>query len=96
MKNKHKGKVLSEETKEKIRKARKNQVFTKDIIQKRSKKLQKSVYQYDLNGNFIREWNSIKEASIYYKCNQSNISKVILNKQNSAKGFKWKLKQENK
>lgn len=50
----------------------------------------KKVNQYDLNGNFIKTWNSIKEANDYYKT--SHISECCNpnTKRNIAKGFLWK------
>ena len=58
-----------------------------------SKALSKPVNQYDLNGNFIRTYGSITEAS-YVICNNihgsSNISKVCKGQRNTYKGYKWK------
>ena len=50
----------------------------------------KKVNQYDLKGNFIKTWNSIKEANIFYKT--SHISECCNNKSNRniTKGFLWK------
>lgn len=48
----------------------------------------KVIYQYDKNGNFIREWISITEASIYYKCSSSSIGKAIHDRTPSI-GFLW-------
>lgn len=51
-------------------------------------KRKKKVNQYDLNGNFIKTWDSVTEAQKYYK--NSSISAVCLNKRKSASGFIWK------
>lgn len=48
----------------------------------------KAIYQYDLSGKFIKEWPSITEASIYYKCASSSIGKAIFDK-TPSKGFLW-------
>lgn len=48
------------------------------------------ILQYDLHGVFIREWNSIIEASIYY--NTSNISNACQGRCLSAVGFQWRYK----
>lgn len=53
-----------------------------------SKKLNKAVFQYDLNGNFIKKWKSQKEAS--KKLHIFNISSVISNRRKSAGGFLWR------
>lgn len=38
----------------------------------------KTIYQYSLTGEFIKEWNSIREAAIFYKVSDSSIGKAIL------------------
>jgi hypothetical protein len=55
-------------------------------------KKRKAILQYDLNGNFIKEWSHIKELSIEYNCSISKINNVINNKTDNIKGFKLKLK----
>lgn len=46
------------------------------------------VYQYDLNGNFIASYNSIKEAAEKLKVKQIGISESI-KKHQQSKGFLW-------
>jgi hypothetical protein len=48
----------------------------------------KVIYQYDLNGNFLKEWHSITEAGNYYKVKSSTIGKAVLFKRTSVK-FLW-------
>lgn len=48
----------------------------------------KVIYQYSLNGTYIREWKSITEASIYYKCSSSSIGRAILDNTPSI-GYLW-------
>ena len=48
----------------------------------------KTIYQYSLDGKFIKEWPSITEASIYYKCASSSIGKAIFDRTPSCK-FLW-------
>jgi len=50
----------------------------------------KSIKQYDLEGNFIKEFGSTYEAMRETGVLQQNIGKVALNKRNSAGGFIWK------
>ena len=50
--------------------------------------------QYDLDGNFIKEWDSIKEASFYYKIHGSNIGNCCRKTQKTTSGYKWKFKDE--
>lgn len=51
----------------------------------------KPVYQYDLNGILIREWNSIAEA-VQHGFTQSKISQCCNNKRNKHKNCIWKFK----
>lgn len=48
----------------------------------------KTIYQYSLNGNFIKEWNSIREAAIFYKVTDSSIGKAVLEGTPSVK-YLW-------
>lgn len=50
----------------------------------------KKVSQYDLNGNFIAEWESTMSVQRALKIGNANISKVCLGKQRTAGGFIWK------
>jgi len=55
-------------------------------------KMSKSVLQYDLKGNFIKEYYSISQAVRETNVNQSGISLVCLGKRNTAGKFVWKYK----
>jgi hypothetical protein len=113
-----KGKSHSDETKSKMKKARKNVILTKERNDKisQSKKgqyhteetklkiknnklgkstlKQKPVLQYDLEGNFIREWEKIKYAcEALNKINDtSSITSCCRGKQKTAFGYIWKYK----
>lgn len=54
----------------------------------------KPIIQMDLNGNFIREWDSVREASINLGINISSLNNCLsLNYRTvSAGGFKWEYK----
>lgn len=54
----------------------------------------RKVSQYDLQGNWIRNFDSIKEASILLKINDGNIGSCCLGKYRSAGGFIWKYLNE--
>ena len=43
------------------------------------------IIQYDLNGNFIKEWSSTQEAAIFYNIQKGHRSK-------SSNNFVWKYK----
>jgi len=47
------------------------------------------VYQYDLEGNFIKKWNSLMDIKRELGYELSHISQCINNKRNKTKGFKW-------
>lgn len=55
----------------------------------------KPILQYSLNGNFIREHESIGLAATNSNTNRQDIHKVLSNKIISAGGFIWKYKTEN-
>ncbi len=51
----------------------------------------KIITQYDLNGSFIKNWNSIKEAQ--NELNISHISEVCNNKRKTAGKYIWRFKE---
>jgi group I intron endonuclease len=54
----------------------------------------KSVLQYDLKDNFIKEWESIKEANLFLEKNKdsSAITECCKGKRKTAYKFKWTYK----
>lgn len=51
----------------------------------------KKVNQYDLKGNFIKTWESIKKAANFFgKENSTLISACAMGKKKSAYGYQWK------
>lgn len=52
------------------------------------------IMQLDKYGNFIKEWDSVKEAANFYKTTSTNISNVLNGVNHTAKGFIW-VKKEN-
>lgn len=60
---------------------------------KQSAKRKKPILQYDLNGNFIKEWPSCKDASNELKLNHGSLNKCCNNKQLTAYKHIWKYKQ---
>lgn len=55
----------------------------------------KAILQYDKKGCFIKEWESITEASKETNINYYSISNNCRGKQKSAGDFVWKFKEEN-
>lgn len=79
------GKVVSDETKQKIK-----QIITE--LQGRR------ICQFNnITGEFIKEWESIKEAATFYNTDPSNIMNCCKNKNNrtTAVGYIWKYKEDN-
>lgn len=54
----------------------------------------KPVLQYDLNGNFIKEWKSAREVYNVLKIQYKNISKCCKGERNKAGGYIWKFKDK--
>lgn len=57
-----------------------------------SHKTKKPVLQYDLHGNFIREFISARYVEREYRINHANIRKCCLGRYKQANGFIWKYK----
>lgn len=54
-----------------------------------------SIYQYDLQGNFIKEWNKIFDIVRELKCAGSGITKVCKNKEGyTYKNYQWRYKKD--
>jgi hypothetical protein len=98
------GKVLSDETKlkqsisntgisrNKGNSYAKGHKLPPETIQKISEKRRKVIYQLDKQDNIIKEWSSIKEASIELKIQSSDINNCCLGKNKTAGGYKFKYK----
>jgi hypothetical protein len=87
-----KGKPLNQEhvSNLKLGHLKKDKTFYKSDIW--LKNIKKPILQYDLKGNFIKEWFSIREASIFLKINESSISQQLGGKQKTSGGYIWKFK----
>lgn len=75
----HKGKILSEETKNKVSNS------IKELQGRR-------ILQYDLDGNKIKEWDCIVDAAKQLNIDKANIGHCCSHKENhnSAGGFIWR------
>lgn len=56
----------------------------------RTDKYKKPILQFDLDGNFVREWPSATDVGKEVK---GNICNCLKGKQKSAYGYKWKYKE---
>lgn len=63
--------------------------FKKDYIAKQKKRKYKTVYQYDLDGNFIKEWKNLAEIEEELGYYQTNISRCCIGKSPSSYGYIW-------
>ncbi|MFD2528895.1 NUMOD1 domain-containing DNA-binding protein [Polaribacter marinaquae] len=53
-------------------------------------KRRKKVCQYNMQGEFVREFESVAEASKYSGCNKTSIAKVCREERKTCGGFIWK------
>ena len=56
--------------------------------------LSKKIFQFTLNGEFLREWECISHAAKELAINNANISMCAQGKRNSAGGYKWSYERE--
>lgn len=52
--------------------------------------LTKPIYQYDLQGTFIRKWDSCEEAAKFYNRHKTSIGNALNGHHKSSAGFIWK------
>lgn len=64
----------------------------KEVTEKRMKKIRKPILQYDLNGNFIKEWISAKDVELKLGWNSDYVSLCARNKMLKFKNYIWKYK----
>ena len=99
------GRTVSQETRDKIsignkgkKKSEKHienmKISHKGKAPKTTKRFCRKIVQLDENLNFIKEWESIKDAAIYYKVNNSSISHCCAGRKNKIKGFIWKYESD--
>lgn len=90
------GKIISYNTKQKMSKAHLGKAHSDIIKQKMSKAhftARKPINQYDLNGTFIKEWESITEISESLKKQGAAISECCNGLRKTAYKNIWKFKQ---
>jgi len=83
-----KGRKFSEEVRKNMSLGQLGKKQKPESIEKGNKLRRIKILQYDLNNNFIKEWNSIKEAQNL--SGEHNISKILRGKSKSKK-YIWKL-----
>lgn len=65
---------------------------TKETKEKISVALSKAILQYDLKGNFIKEWRNGYMAQKVLNISYSNINECCNNKRKTAGGYIWRFK----
>jgi hypothetical protein len=91
-----KGQVLSEETKKKMSESRMGHGWSDEAIEnlkKAARKRMRPVLQYDLDGNFIKEWGGFAEIVDELKVSKSPIYACCKGNAKKAHGFIWKYKE---
>ena len=88
------GRIQSEKTRQKKSEKLKGRIQSKTEKDKRSQSNKKSIIQYDLEGNFIKEWLSAKDFALFFNPNneyniRTSISACLRKKQETSYGFKW-------
>lgn len=94
--NSKKGKKASNETKLKMSNSHmgiNNPFYGKKHSEEFMEKKRKKIIQMTINDEFIKEWNSLSEASVNLGIYISNISNVLKGKYKTTGGFKFKYKK---
>lgn len=88
------GRKPTKKTRLRISKSNLGRKHSPEHIEERTIRNRKKIYQYDLSGNFIKEWRSIIEAMRFFKC--SSINRAYRGIGPSAIGFIWIDKKNKK
>lgn len=64
--------------------------LSKEAREKISNKLSNPIDQYDLDGNLIKHWKSVAEASRYFNCTVATISGCCARKYTTSNGYIWR------
>ncbi|MCP3660520.1 MAG: GIY-YIG nuclease family protein [Bacteroidetes bacterium] len=89
----HLGRVRSDESKEKQSKTLKGRISPNKggkWSEESKNKFGKSILQYDIDGNFIKEWDTITQAS--KALNIKGINENLKNRSKTSGGYIWKYK----
>lgn len=83
---------ISEETRRKISESKLGKKWSEEHIKNIIKGKQKPVLQYDLDGNFIKEWEGVKVAAKYLGCDPTTITANLRGITKKGFGYIWKRK----
>lgn len=99
--NSKKGMKMHPNTKKALQEANKKRVYdcsylyTPENVKKSAETRKIPILQYDLKGNFIREWDSSKSASEFYQINSKGISACCRGERFTCGKYQWFLKPKN-
>lgn len=79
-----------------LRLGNRNAVVSQEARDKLGKTLGQKILQFDLEGNFIREWDSASEAGRFYGISPSKITAVCKGRTKSSCSYVWRHKDKNK
>ena len=91
------GRYMSSETRKKIGDANKGRIWSEEQKKHLSEAstIKRKVNQYDLNGNFIKQYESLKQAQKETGILSQNIGEVCRGQQKYAKGYLWRYANDN-
>ena len=90
--NPYKGKARSKEFGAKIASALRGRKQSPDLVERRIKAIRKAICQYDLSGNFVQEFGSIREASEVLGIKVPNLVRACKSSSRTAKGSIFRYK----
>ena len=86
------GRVYSDESKQKMSQSKQGKKFAEDKKINMKGKRCKPILQFDLENNFVKEWDSFKDITTNLGFHNSGLCFCCKGIQNTAYGFKWKYK----
>lgn len=68
--------------------------YRNKAVEKSKQMFSKKINQYDLNGNFIKQWIGLRNIERQTGIHRSNITNVCKHKQKTARGYIWRFADE--
>ena len=88
----NRGRKNTQEVKDRISQKLKGRKIPQDVLIRRAKSQMKPILQFDIDNNFIKEWNSAKDAKLELNPANHGLSDVLKGKRKTWQGFKWEYK----
>jgi hypothetical protein len=92
LKERNHSKYFTEEVRKKMSTPQKGRPKPFNFIKNLTENNKKHILQYDLDGNFIKEWSSIKEAGLSLNKRGAAIGECCQEKRKTAYKYIWKFK----